>query len=88
MPDRTSVANSCLLAAAEREMCAFLRAVNSTFDRSALQRAADLWIAAFETLDDEEIERDQDFHRITIRAAAALAAEASPTSTSGLHAVS
>lgn len=76
LPDRTSVADALVLAAAEKEMCAFLRAVHSTFGHDGAARAADLWIAAFESLDDEEIAPGEDFRRITIGAAARLAEEA------------
>ena len=73
--DRNSPDSALMLATAEREMCAFLRAVNTIFGHSVLEKAADLWIGAFEALDDEQVTPKEDFRGITIRAAARLAAE-------------
>lgn len=76
LPDQTDAAGSLILAAAEKEICAFLRAVTHIFGLQAAGRAADLWIAAFEELDAEKIAAPMDFSRITIQAAARLAADA------------
>ena len=86
--DRRSPDSVLQLATAEREMCAFLRAVHSLFGRSALEKAANLWIGAFQELDDEQVMPGEDFRRITIRAAAQLAAELSRAGSFGLDAIS
>jgi hypothetical protein len=75
LSDETDIASGLMLAAAEKEMCAFLRAVSYTFGLSAAERASDLWIAAFDQIALQEIAADGDFRRITIHAAAELAAD-------------
>ena len=64
-----------MLAAAEKEMCAFLRAAGFTFGPAAAERAAELWIATLDAMDVEKIVPDRDFRTVTIQAAAQLAAD-------------
>ena len=61
-----------LLASAERELSAFLAAVNALFDAELARRAADNWMEELERTDWPSDAPVIDWRRVTIAAAARL----------------
>ncbi len=59
--------------AAEKELAAFLAAVQQVFINDEVQRAADLWILGLETTDWTDANAEQAFRQLTIRTSAQLA---------------
>ncbi len=58
--------------AAKKELGAFLSAVREVFGHDEVERAADLWIASFETTDWIDSDEEQTCRRVTIQTLAQL----------------
>lgn len=84
-PDEKSSTCALLLTDAERELAAFLHAVNDLFGREQAQQSSQDWIEELELMDWSTQEINPDWRKLTIAAAIRLARRVNVACPEALH---